>query len=132
MNEDAIRLVVNSETNNSSGGRLYGLDILRFLLAVEILMFHSRMHVGCSYGRLIDLFLHVGAVTMTTFFVLSGFVNEYAFGEMKFHEKGVIKKLRETHPEANIAAVDYDPGASEVNQLNRIKLMLSTAQKNLE
>ena len=46
--------------------------------------------------------------------------------------KGVIKELRASHPEANIIAVDYDPGASEVNQLNRIKLMLATAQKNLE
>ena len=45
--------------------------------------------------------------------------------------KGVIKELRKCHPEANIVAIDYDPGASEVNQLNRIKLMLSTAQKNL-
>ena len=45
--------------------------------------------------------------------------------------KGVIKELRASHPEANIIAVDYDPGASEVNQLNRIKLMLATAQKNL-
>ncbi len=45
--------------------------------------------------------------------------------------KGVIKKIRHEHPEANIVAIDYDPGASEVNQLNRIKLMLSTAQKNL-
>ena len=45
--------------------------------------------------------------------------------------KGVIKELRSSHPEANIIAVDYDPGASEVNQLNRIKLMLATAQKNL-
>ena len=46
--------------------------------------------------------------------------------------KGVIKELRKRHPEANIVAIDYDPGASEVNQLNRIKLMLSTAQKNLQ
>ena len=46
--------------------------------------------------------------------------------------KGVIKELRRTHPDANIVAVDYDPGASEVNQLNRIKLMLATAQKNLK
>ena len=46
--------------------------------------------------------------------------------------KGVIKELRRANPNANIIAVDYDPGASEVNQLNRIKLMLSTAQKNLE
>ncbi|MBE5865513.1 MAG: 2-hydroxyglutaryl-CoA dehydratase [Lachnospiraceae bacterium] len=45
--------------------------------------------------------------------------------------KGVIKALRKAHPESNIVAIDYDPGASEVNQLNRIKLMLSTAQKNL-
>lgn len=45
--------------------------------------------------------------------------------------KGVIKELRHRHPEANIVAIDYDPGASEVNQLNRIKLMLASAQKNL-
>lgn len=45
--------------------------------------------------------------------------------------KGVIKELRHRHPLANIVAIDYDPGASEVNQLNRIKLMLSTANKNL-
>ena len=46
--------------------------------------------------------------------------------------KGVIKALRRAYPESNIVAIDYDPGASEVNQLNRIKLMLSTAQKALE
>lgn len=45
--------------------------------------------------------------------------------------KGMIKKLRECHPNANIAPIDYDPGASEVNQLNRIKLMLSVAFKKL-
>lgn len=46
--------------------------------------------------------------------------------------KGVIKEIRRRNPNANIVAVDYDPGASEVNQLNRIKLMLATAQKNLK
>ncbi len=46
--------------------------------------------------------------------------------------KGVIKALRKAYPNSNIVAIDYDPGASEVNQLNRIKLMLSTAQKNLK
>ncbi len=45
--------------------------------------------------------------------------------------KGVIKILRRDFPQANIVAVDYDPGASEVNQLNRIKLMLSAAKKAL-
>ena len=46
--------------------------------------------------------------------------------------KGVIKLVRKTYPQANIVAVDYDPGASEVNQLNRIKLLLSSAKKNME
>ncbi|MBO5261696.1 MAG: 2-hydroxyacyl-CoA dehydratase [Clostridia bacterium] len=46
--------------------------------------------------------------------------------------KGVIKLLRKNYPESNIVAVDYDPGASEVNQLNRIKLMLNSAKKNLD
>ena len=46
--------------------------------------------------------------------------------------KGVIKELRKQYPSSNIVAIDYDPGASEVNQLNRIKLMLSTAFKNLD
>jgi len=45
--------------------------------------------------------------------------------------KGVIKELRRRYPQANIVAIDYDPGASEVNQLNRLKLMLSTAVKNM-
>ena len=41
--------------------------------------------------------------------------------------KGVIKKLRQFYPKANIVALDYDPGASEANQLNRLKLMLANA-----
>ncbi|EHQ90080.1 2-hydroxyacyl-CoA dehydratase [Desulfosporosinus youngiae] len=45
--------------------------------------------------------------------------------------KGMIREIRRSYPKANIAAIDYDPGASEVNQLNRIKLMLSVAQENL-
>ena len=46
--------------------------------------------------------------------------------------KGVQKKVRKLYPQANLAAIDYDPGASEVNQLNRIKLMLASAQKAME
>lgn len=45
--------------------------------------------------------------------------------------KAVIKELRRRYPLSNIVAVDYDPGASEVNQLNRIKLMISVAKTNL-
>jgi predicted nucleotide-binding protein (sugar kinase/HSP70/actin superfamily) len=43
----------------------------------------------------------------------------------------MIKELKNSYPGANIVAIDYDPGASEVNQLNRIKLMLSAAYDNL-
>ena len=46
--------------------------------------------------------------------------------------KGVIKKIRELYQEANIAPVDYDPGASESNQINRIKLLLTVAKDNLK
>lgn len=46
--------------------------------------------------------------------------------------KGMIKPLRKHNPLSNICAIDYDPGASDVNQLNRIKLMMATAHKNLE
>ncbi len=46
--------------------------------------------------------------------------------------KGVIRELTRRFPLANIAPVDYDPGASEVNQLNRIKLMMTVAKQNLQ
>ncbi|GHV59125.1 2-hydroxyglutaryl-CoA dehydratase [Campylobacterota bacterium] len=46
--------------------------------------------------------------------------------------KGVIKALKEHYPNTNIVAIDYDPGSSEVNQLNRIKLMLSVAFRNAD
>ncbi len=40
----------------------------------------------------------------------------------------MIRKIKDNHPEANIIAVDYDPGASSVNQENRIRLMLENAR----
>ena len=46
--------------------------------------------------------------------------------------KGVMKKIREEYPQANIVAIDYDPGASEVNQINRVKLMMSQARDALK
>lgn len=44
--------------------------------------------------------------------------------------KGVIKAIKKKYPTSNIVAIDYDPGASEVNQLNRIKLMFASAKRN--
>ena len=46
--------------------------------------------------------------------------------------KGVIGELRRRNPQSNIVAVDYDPGASEVNQINRIKLMLTQAMRKIK
>ncbi len=46
--------------------------------------------------------------------------------------KGMIRELRRAYPDSNIAPIDFDPGASEVNQLNRIKLMLAVAQEHLD
>ena len=46
--------------------------------------------------------------------------------------KGVIKTIRDIYPEANIVPVDYDPGASEANQTNRIKLLMTVAKDNLK
>ncbi len=46
--------------------------------------------------------------------------------------KGVMKRIKTLHPEANIVAVDYDPSATRVNQENRIKLMLSVAREHLD
>ena len=46
--------------------------------------------------------------------------------------KGVIKTIRNNYPEANIAPIDYDPGASESNQISRIKLLLTIAKDNLK
>jgi predicted CoA-substrate-specific enzyme activase len=43
--------------------------------------------------------------------------------------KGMIRELRRRHPDATIAAIDYDPGASEVNQLNRLRLLLASARE---
>ena len=46
--------------------------------------------------------------------------------------KGMIRKLKHHYPMANIVPLDYDPGASQVNQVNRIKLMMAVAHRNLE
>ena len=74
-------------------------------------------------GEMIEL-IHSG---------VSNIVCAQPFGCLPNHVvgKGVIKELRRQYSNTNIVAVDYDPGASEVNQLNRIKLMLSTATKNM-
>ena len=67
----------------------------------------------------------------------SGFKNiicTQPFGCLPNHivGKGMIRKIREQDPECNIVAIDYDPSATQVNQENRIKLMLSIARENMK
>ena len=45
--------------------------------------------------------------------------------------KGMVRRIKEVQPKANIVCIDYDPGATKVNQENRIKLMLAVAAKQL-
>ena len=55
------------------------------------------------------------------------------FGCLRNHicGKGMINKIRELYPQANITPIDYDPSATRVNQENRIKLMLAVARERL-
>ncbi len=60
-------------------------------------------------------------------------ISAQPFGCLPNHivAKGMIRKVKELYPEANIVPIDYDPGATKVNQENRIKLMLAVARENL-
>jgi len=64
---------------------------------------------------------------------VSNIVSAQPFGCLPNHivAKGMIRKIKDNHPEANIVAVDYDPGASRINQENRIRLMLANAKNAL-
>ena len=59
-------------------------------------------------------------------------ISAQPFGCLPNHiiARGMVRKIKDNFPEANIVAVDYDPGASRINQENRIKLMLATAKLN--
>ena len=50
----------------------------------------------------------------------------------KAKKEAALQKLEEMYPEANIVPIDYDPGATKVNQENRIKLMLAVAREKLQ
>lgn len=109
---------------------------------------HSSFAVPASYDRIKELVRGVNGYgnKMGEGWLLTGEMLELAdsgyenivctqpFGCLPNHisGKGMIRKIREINPKANIVAVDYDAGAPRVNQENRIKLMLSIAKENLE
>ena len=85
-----------------------------------------------------ELSVTVGTLTIAmNSLVKKGYENivcAQPFGCLPCHVcgKGMINKVRRIDPRANIVAVEYDPGATKVNQENRIKLMLSVARENME
>ena len=92
-------------------------------MSLKILLISIENHLNSTATEMMEL-IETGAKNIVCI---------QPFGCLPNHVvgKGVLKKIRADHPDANLVAIDYDPGASEVNQLNRIKLMLSTAFKNL-
>lgn len=90
--------MTNNDTIYMGGGirrnpnRIIGLDLLRISLALQIFMFHSWMHFGCSYSYLND-FVSMGAIAMTGFFLLSGYSLYQVYGEQDIMDKHNIGRF---------------------------------------
>jgi len=102
---------------------------------------HSIYDMAADASKILSIGNHTGEgwfLTAEMIELLKHEVNNIVcmqpFGCLPNHivGKGVVKELRRQYPQANIAAVDYDPGVSLVNQLNRIRLMMATANKLLK
>jgi predicted nucleotide-binding protein (sugar kinase/HSP70/actin superfamily) len=130
---------------------ILGKFFIRYLeksrkLMNELLNQSSRFHAPCSIyhkaslaKKIMSLGHHCGEGWLLTGEMIDlinngvpNIVCVQPFGCLPNHVsgKGMMKELKRNYPHANITAIDYDPGASEVNQLNRIKLMLSVAFEN--
>ncbi|EFI41878.1 2-hydroxyacyl-CoA dehydratase [Peptoniphilus sp. oral taxon 386] len=99
---------------------------------IEEIMEYAREYVdlGNQYG---EGWLLTGEMVELIEMGVENIVCVQPFGCLPNHitGKGVIKAVRETYPNSNIVPIDFDASASEVNQFNRIKLMLSQARKNM-
>ena len=118
------------------------LDLVRAALA-EAPRYHPPSRIK-DMARLTQNFMHLGhhagegwLLTGEMLEFLEEGVNNIAclqpFACLPNHivGKGMIRKLKDHYPLANIVPLDYDPGASQVNQVNRIKLMMAVAHRNL-
>ncbi len=94
----------------------------------EVKMVDGYIHRGVKMG---EGWLLTAEIVSLIHEGVANIVCTQPFGCLPNHivGKGMIRTIKEQNPEANIVAVDYDPGASAVNQQNRIKLMLANAQK---
>ena len=98
-------------------------------------MFHSRS-IGCSYGYVLNHFFFIGAVTMTAFFMLSGFVNEYSFGGKINCQKTTtlnfyVRRLISVLPGYYFTMVLYDLFVSDLS-LGEILVLLPTEMMGLQ
>ena len=147
--------------NSLEDDNLYGSTRLKHFIHVQIVKFLNGIrnemrraamnHGFCApseFSHLLDLAASVigRGCKMGEGWLLSGEMMELAelgyaniitvqpFGCLPNHivAKGMARTVKEKCPEANIVAIDYDPGATQVNQENRIKLMLSIARENLQ
>ncbi|MBP2024898.1 2-hydroxyacyl-CoA dehydratase [Peptoniphilus stercorisuis] len=111
------------------------LEKTRFTPPVKIeeLMDYAQnyVHLGNQYG---EGWLLTGEMVELIESGVENIVCVQPFGCLPNHitGKGVIKSIRDTYEKANIIPIDFDASASEVNQINRIKLMLSQARKNMQ
>ena len=100
---------------------------------IEDIMDYAKRYVdlGNQYG---EGWLLTGEIVELIHMGVENVVCVQPFGCLPNHitGKGVIKAIRETYENANIVPIDYDASASKVNQINRIKLMLSQGSKNLK
>lgn len=75
------------------GGRVVGLDLMRISMALLIFLFHSRIHVlHCSYG-ILNSFVDMGAIAMTGFFLLSGYVINLSYGRKDLSNSKELKRF---------------------------------------
>ena len=146
--------------NQSETARLYGGNFIELHLSDWILAYIGRMEKviiaslrGAGYHaplpfrelvKLTDGLISTGdkmgegwlLTAEMAELIRSGYENiicAQPFGCLPNHicGKGMVRKLRELYPESNITPIDYDPGATRVNQENRIKLMLAVARERL-
>lgn len=92
--------------------RIVGLDYLRIYTVFVVFLFHAWMHLGCTFGKL-TTFVSEGAVLMTLFFMLSGYVLGLKYNKMSLEpialKKFYVKRLVSILPLYVICAILYPP-----------------------
>ncbi len=117
-----MQIIMKEHIENNSDFRIVSqFEEFKELVTDDYVGYGNKMGEGWLLtGEMIEL-CHTG---------VGNIVCAQPFGCLPNHiaGKGMIRKIKENYENANIVAVDYDPGATKVNQENRIKLMLANAK----